>query len=34
MSSNVVDLGFAEEQEKYLLKSRFFPSKIGGAPAW
>lgn len=34
MANLPVDLGFAEEQEAYLLESRFFPSKIGGAPAW
>jgi len=31
---NSVELGFAEEAEKHLLRSRFFPSKIGGYPAW
>lgn len=37
MSSNKkksVQLGFAEKQEGYLLKNRFFPSKVGGSPAW
>ena len=29
-----VELGFVEESEAFLLKSRFFPSKIGGMPAW
>lgn len=27
-------LGFAEDQEGWLLTNRFFPSKIGGKPAW
>lgn len=27
-------LGFAEEQDRWLLTNRFFPSKIGGKPAW
>ncbi|KAF5302831.1 hypothetical protein FQA39_LY02011 [Lamprigera yunnana] len=30
----MVDLGFAEECEPWRLKSCFFPSKIGGKPAW
>ena len=29
-----IDLGFAEECEPWRLESRFFPSKIGGKPAW
>lgn len=29
-----VDLGFAEKCESWLLESRFFPSKVGGKPAW
>lgn len=29
-----VHLGFAEQSESWLLESRFFPSKIGGKPAW
>lgn len=29
-----VQLGFVEEQEQWLLKNRFFPSKVGGLPAW
>ncbi|WAR23247.1 PDCD2-like protein [Mya arenaria] len=29
-----VELGFVEETDKFLLKSRFFPSKVGGRPAW
>ena len=29
-----VELGFIEESEPFLLKSRFFPSKLGGKPAW
>eukprot|EP00397_Hematodinium_sp_SG-2012_P060143 GEMP01077940.1.p1 GENE.GEMP01077940.1~~GEMP01077940.1.p1 ORF type:complete len:307 (+),score=61.03 GEMP01077940.1:131-1051(+) len=27
-------LGFLEEEDAYLLQSRFFPSKAGGKPAW
>lgn len=33
-STENVDLGFVEETEKFLLRSRFFPSKLGGWPAW
>lgn len=29
-----IDLGFAEECESWLLTNRYFPSKIGGKPAW
>ena len=29
-----VDIGFAEKCEPWRLQSRFFPSKIGGKPAW
>lgn len=29
-----VDLGFVEEQEPWLLTNKFFPSKVGGRPAW
>ncbi|XP_059483474.1 programmed cell death protein 2 [Neocloeon triangulifer] len=29
-----VDLGFAEKCEPWKLQSHFFPSKIGGKPAW
>ncbi|KAL4236289.1 Programmed cell death protein 2 [Mactra antiquata] len=29
-----VELGFVEETDKKLLTSRYFPSKIGGHPAW
>lgn len=29
-----VELGFVEDCEPFLLKSRFFPSKVGGKPAW
>ncbi|KAK2581356.1 hypothetical protein KPH14_008122 [Odynerus spinipes] len=29
-----VDLGFLEECESWRLESRFFPSKVGGKPAW
>lgn len=33
-SEKVVDLGFVEKVEKCRLFSRFYPSKIGGQPAW
>lgn len=29
-----VDIGFVEKIDKYLLKSHYFPSKIGGKPSW
>lgn len=29
-----VELGYAEEQDPWRLESHFFPSKIGGYPAW
>lgn len=29
-----VDLGFLEECEAWLLTNRYFPSKVGGKPAW
>ncbi|XP_015118632.1 programmed cell death protein 2 [Diachasma alloeum] len=29
-----VDIGFVEECERWRLQSRFFPSKVGGEPAW
>ena len=29
-----VELGFVEEKEIFLLKSRFFPSKVCGLPSW
>ncbi|XP_053963556.1 programmed cell death protein 2 [Anastrepha ludens] len=29
-----IDLGFAEERESAWLTNRYFPSKIGGKPAW
>lgn len=29
-----IDLGFAEECEPWLLTNTYFPSKIGGRPAW
>ncbi|XP_016841519.1 programmed cell death protein 2 [Nasonia vitripennis] len=32
--SDIIDIGFAEECESWRLASRFFPSKIGGKPAW
>lgn len=32
--SSQVHLGFVEENEPWLLESRFFPSKVGGKPAW
>lgn len=29
-----VDLGFIEKCEPWLLTNKFFPSKLGGRPAW
>lgn len=29
-----IDLGFAEECEPWLVTNTYFPSKIGGRPAW
>lgn len=29
-----VDLGFIEKAEPHLLTNRYFPSKVGGRPAW
>lgn len=34
MSVNRVDLGFLEKCEPWLLINTFFPSKVGGRPAW
>lgn len=34
MASDVVELGFAEKREPEWLTNRYFPSKIGGKPAW
>lgn len=34
MSETTVDLGFLEKNEPWLLKNKFFPSKVGGLPAW
>ncbi|XP_043284289.1 programmed cell death protein 2 isoform X2 [Venturia canescens] len=31
---NKIDIGFVEECESWRLESRFFPSKVGGKPAW
>lgn len=33
-SPKTVELGFLEECEPWLLTNTFFPSKIGGKPAW
>lgn len=33
-SNNKVDIGFLEEKESWLLHPKFFPSKVGGKPAW
>lgn len=33
-NENNIQLGFAEEQEEWLLTNGFFPSKIGFKPAW
>ena len=34
MTENVTELGFAEKVDSFKLQSIFFPSKIGGKPAW
>lgn len=34
MAENLVDLGFLEECEPWLLVNTYFPSKVGGRPAW
>ncbi|XP_059059548.1 programmed cell death protein 2 [Achroia grisella] len=34
MSSSKVDIGFLEDKNSWLLHPRFFPSKVGGKPAW
>lgn len=34
MMSDIIDIGFVDECEPWKLQSRFFPSKIGGKPAW
>lgn len=33
-SESSVDLGFLEKQDAWLLTNKFFPSKVGGRPAW
>lgn len=32
--SSEVDLGLLSECESWLLSSKYFPSKVGGKPAW
>lgn len=34
MASPCVDLGFCEKTDAWRLQSHFFPSKVGGKPAW
>lgn len=34
MSKNIVDLGFLDKCDEWLLTNTFFPSKVGGRPAW
>lgn len=34
MTESNVDLGFLSKCESWLLKNKFFPSKVGGLPAW
>ncbi|XP_068630272.1 programmed cell death protein 2 [Battus philenor] len=34
MTSTPVDIGVLEEKSNWLLHPRFFPSKVGGKPAW
>lgn len=33
-TNNVLDIGFLEKKESWQLHPRFFPSKVGGKPAW
>jgi len=33
-SGGSVDLGFLEKSDSWRLRSHFFPSKVGGKPAW
>ncbi|GFW32471.1 programmed cell death protein 2 [Trichonephila clavipes] len=33
-ASNSVELGFVEKRTAWKLRSKFFPSKFGGCPAW
>lgn len=34
MNDSKVDLGFLDKCEPWLLVNKFFPSKVGGLPAW
>ncbi|KPI97892.1 Programmed cell death protein 2 [Papilio xuthus] len=34
MTENTIDIGVLEEKPGWLLHPRFFPSKVGGKPAW
>ncbi|CAH0728719.1 unnamed protein product, partial [Brenthis ino] len=34
MNNKSVDIGFLEEKDNWLLHPKFFPSKVGGKPAW
>lgn len=34
MGDKKVDIGVLEERSSFLLHPRFFPSKVGGKPAW
>ncbi|OWR45352.1 pcdc2/rp-8 [Danaus plexippus plexippus] len=34
MTNKAIDIGFLEEKSNWLLHPRFFPSKVGGKPAW
>ncbi|XP_063698515.1 programmed cell death protein 2 [Culicoides brevitarsis] len=34
MVETAIDLGFVEDCEPWLLTNKFFPSKVGGKPAW
>lgn len=34
MTEKCVDLGFLDKCEPWLLVNTFFPSKVGGRPAW
>lgn len=34
MAKDKVDIGFLEEKCSWLLHPKYFPSKVGGKPAW
>lgn len=34
MTETIIDIGVLEEKESWRLHPRFYPSKVGGKPAW